>query len=72
MTRKMALTVSVIMLIAISGASAAGPTRVPPHRSAVLGSGQAERSFNFLDSATSTLAAQPNPYRYHGGPKSND
>ena len=72
MTRKMALTVSVIMLIAISGASAAGPTRVPPHRSAVLASGQPEHSFNFLDSATSTLAAQPIPYRYHGGPKSND
>ena len=71
MTRKMALTVSVIMLIAISGASAAGPTRVP-HRSAELASGQAEHSFNLLDSATSPLAAQPNPYRYHGGPKSND
>ena len=72
MTRKMALTVSVIMLIAISGASAAGPTRVPPHRSAELAFGQAEDSFNFLDSATSTLAAKPSPYRYHGGPKSND
>ena len=72
MTRKMALTVSVIMLIAISGASAAGPARVPSHRSAELAFGQAEDSFNFLDSATSTRAAQPNPYRYHGGPKSND
>jgi hypothetical protein len=72
MTRKMALTVSVIMLIATSGASTAGPRRVPPHRSEVLASGQAEHSFNSLDSATSTLAALPNPYRYHGGPKSND
>ena len=71
MTRKMALTVSVIMLIATSGALAAGTARALPHRSAVPASGQALRSFNSFDSAASPSAAEPNAHRYHGGPKSN-
>jgi hypothetical protein len=72
MTNKITLTALIIMLIATSGALAAGTARVLPHRSAVPASGQALRSFNSFDSAASPSAAEPNAHRYHGRPKSND
>jgi len=70
MTTKIALIASV-MLIALSGAAVAGSARVSLHGSAVPASRQSADPFKSFDSAALTSSAQPNAYRYHGGPKSN-
>jgi len=71
MTKKIALTASVIMLIANSansGATAAEKTRSVSR--ATPASENALKRSNSFDSAASTSATGPNAHRYRGGPKS--
>ena len=75
MMRNLALAASVMTLIAISGqafADTAPPSE--PHWSEATGAsdGQAADVFNAFDATGATQADEPNAYRYHGGPKSND
>jgi hypothetical protein len=74
MTKNLALAASVAMLIAISG-QAFAETVTPDTWYAEATSPsdrQAVYAFNAFDSATAAQMAEPNAYRYHGGPKSND
>jgi hypothetical protein len=68
MIKKIALTASVIMLIAISGATAAEKARSVSR--ATPASENALKRSNSFASAASTSATGPNAHRYRGGPKS--
>jgi hypothetical protein len=76
MTKNLALAASITMLIAISGqafARAAGSnTRYWPEATGRSDQQQAVHAFNAFDQPMATQTVEPNPYRYHGGPKSND
>jgi hypothetical protein len=73
--KNLALAASVVMLVAISGqafaATAAPNSRYWPETTGPYNP-QAENSFNAFDSTMTTQTAEPNAYRYHGGPKAND
>jgi len=75
MTKNLALAASITMLIAISGQAFAN-TASPNARylsNATDSSGrQVVNAFNAFDPAMAAQTAEPNAYRYHGGPKSND
>ena len=74
MMKKLALTASIITMVAISGqafARATGSnTRYLPEVAA--SSDQKVVSDAFDDSAMATQTVEPDAYRYHGGPKYND
>ena len=74
MMKKLALTASIITMIAISGqafARATGSnTQYLPE--VATSSNQQAVSDAFDDSAMATQTVEPNAHRYHGGPKSND
>ena len=73
MMKKLALTASIITMVAISGqafARATGSnTRYLPE---VATSSDQQVSGAFDDSAMATQTVEPDAYRYHGGPKYND
>jgi len=75
MTKDLALAASIMMLIAISG-QAFADTAPPNARNWPEATGPSDRqvvhAFNAFDPAMATRPAEPNAYRYHGGPKSND
>jgi hypothetical protein len=75
MTKNIALAASLMMLIAISG-QASAHTATPEAWYSPEATGPADRhvvyAVNAFDGATATDTDQPNAYRYHGGPKSND
>ncbi len=76
MMKNLALTVSIIAMVAISGqafARAAGSnTRYWPE-AANSSDQQLVPAYNaFDDQSTATQTAEPDAYRYHGGPKYND
>jgi hypothetical protein len=75
MTKNLALAASVTMLIAISGQAFADTApknvRYLPEATG-LSDRQVVYAFNAFDPAMATQTAEPNAYRYHGGPKSND
>jgi hypothetical protein len=73
MTKNLALAASITMLVALSGqAFAAAPhARYWPEATG-RSDRQMDRAFNAFDSTMATQTAEPNAYRYHGGPKTND
>jgi hypothetical protein len=75
MMKKLALTASIITMVAISGqafARATGSnTRYLPE--AATSSDQAVSAYDAFDNpAMAAQMVEPNAYRYHGGPKYND
>ena len=75
MTKNLALAASITMLIAISGQAFADTApknaRYLPEATG-LSDRQVVYAFNAFDPAMATQTAEPNAYRYHGGPKYND
>jgi hypothetical protein len=74
MMKKLALTASIITMVAISGqafARATGSnTRYLPEAAT---SDQAVSAYDAFDNpAMAAQMVEPNAYRYHGGPKYND
>ena len=65
MTKKLALTASVIMLVAISDATAAEKASTASRAAPA-----SENALKRLNSFDSSPSAEPNAHRYHGGPKS--
>ena len=75
MTKKFALAASIVTLIAISGqASADTALKNSRYWSEATGPSdrQAVNAFYAFDPAIATQTSDPDAYRYHGGPKSND
>ena len=74
MMKNLALTASIITLVAISGqafARATGSnTRYLPE--AATSSDQVVSAYAFDNPAMAAQMAEPDAYRYHGGPKYND
>ena len=74
MMKKLALTASIITMVAISGqafARATGSnTRYLPE--AATSSDQVVSGYAFDNPAMAAQMAEPDAYRYHGGPKYND
>jgi hypothetical protein len=75
MMKNLALAASVMTLMAISGqafADTAPPSE--PHSSEASGDSDRQIVYtsNAFDLAGATQTDEPNAYRYHGGPKSND
>jgi hypothetical protein len=71
MTKNLALAASIMMLTAISG-QAFADTAAPNARYSPEVTGPSVFAFNSFDRPSVTQATEPNAYRYHGGPKSND
>ena len=73
--KNLALVASVVTLVAISGqafaATAAANSRYWPESTGPYNP-RVENAFNAFDSTMATQTAEPNAYRYHGGPKAND
>jgi hypothetical protein len=75
MTKNLALAASITMLIAISGqafADTASPNARYWSDATDSSDLQVVNAFNAFDPAMAAQTAEPNAYRYHGGPKSND
>jgi hypothetical protein len=75
MTKNLALVASIMTLIAISGQAFAdtAPKNAQNSPEATSSSDrQVVDVFNAFDPANATQTTEPNAYRYHGGPKSND
>jgi hypothetical protein len=75
MTKNLALAASVVMLMATSGQAFASSTAVNRYdrsEAIVRADRQAVDVFNAFDPAMATQTAEPDAYRYHGGPKFND
>jgi hypothetical protein len=80
MTKKLALAASIMTLIAISGQAFAdtAPKNARYWPEATRASGPQIDAFNAFDPVIATQTTdvtqttEPNAYRYHGGPKSND
>ena len=75
MMKNLALAASIMMLIATSGQAFAGtaPKNAQNWPEATSSSDrQVVDAFNAFDPAIAAQTAEPNAYRYHGGPKSND
>jgi hypothetical protein len=69
MMKTIALTASMMVLVAISGQALAGTTASDArHRAHASANPIAMRAYDAVTPAT----AQPNAHRYHGGPKVND
>jgi hypothetical protein len=71
MTNKLALTASVITLIAISGAAVAGSPKTRTPWSAASFAAQAAYYPYPFEPAAPWPVTGPNVRRYHGGPKSD-
>jgi len=75
MTKNLALAASIAMLMTISGqalAETAAPNAWYEPKAASPSAEQAVYAVNAFDRTVATETAEPNAYRYHGGPKSND
>jgi hypothetical protein len=75
MMKNLALTASIIMLVAISGqafARATGSNARYWPEAASSSDQQAVRAYNAFAPAMAAPAVEPNTHRYEGGPKSND
>ena len=75
MTKNLALAASITMLIAISGqafADTASPSARYWSNATDFSDRQVVNALNGFDPAMAAQTAEPNAYRYHGGPKSND
>jgi len=75
MTKNLALAASIAMLMTISGqalAETAAPNAWYESKAASPSAEQAVYAVNAFDRTVATETAEPNAYRYHGGPKSND
>jgi hypothetical protein len=75
MTKNLALAASITMLITISGqafADTASPNGRYWSNATDSSDRQVVNAFNAFDPAMAAQTAEPNAYRYHGGPKSND
>jgi hypothetical protein len=75
MTKNLALVASMMTLIAISGQAFAetAPKNAQNWPEATSNSDrQVVDAFNAFDTAIARQTTEPNAYRYHGGPKSND
>jgi hypothetical protein len=75
MMKNLALAASIMTLIAISGQAFAdtAPKNAQNLPEATSSSDrQVVDAFNAFDPAIATQTTEPNAYRYHGGPKSND
>jgi len=72
MTKKIALTTSILLLTAISGAAAQDGPSVRSRWSPTFVPRQAPSRLNAFDSVAPMSAAESRARRYHGGPKSND
>jgi hypothetical protein len=75
MTKNLALAASITMLTAISGqafADTASPNARYWSNATDSSDRQVVNAFNAFDRAMAAQTAEPNAYRYHGGPKSND
>jgi hypothetical protein len=75
MMKNLALTASIIMLVAISGqafARATGSNARYWPEAAGTPDQQAVRAYNAFAPAMAAPAVEPNTHRYEGGPKSND
>jgi len=75
MTNNLALTASIMMLATISGQALAG-TAAPKAQYWRAATGRSDHlavsAFNAIDPPMATQTIEPNPHRYHGGPKAND
>jgi hypothetical protein len=75
MTKNFALAASIMMLITISG-QASADTAPKSARYWSQATGPSDRqevnAINAFDLAVASQSTEPNAYRYHGGPKSND
>jgi hypothetical protein len=75
MTKNLALVASIMTLIAISGQAFADTAQKNAQNWSEATSSsdrQVVDAFNAFDPAIAAQTAEPNAYRYHGGPKSND
>ena len=72
MTKNLALAASIMMLITISGQAFADTNARYWSEATGPSDRQVVYAFNAFDPAMATQTAEPNAYRYHGGPKSND
>jgi hypothetical protein len=75
MMKNLALVASIVTLIAVSGQAFAdtAPKKAQNWPEATSSSDrQVVHAFNAFDPAIATQTTEPNAYRYHGGPKSND
>jgi hypothetical protein len=72
MVRKIILAASTVVLVAISGQAFAYSVVAPKPAHQVTFEEQAPRAFDAFDRKSAPLAGEPDTYRYHGGPKSND
>jgi hypothetical protein len=72
MTKKVALTASILLFTAISAAAAQDRPGVRSRWSPTFVPRQAASRLNAFDSVAPMSAAEPRARRYHGGPKSND
>jgi hypothetical protein len=74
MTKNLALAASIMTLIAISGQAFAdtAPKSARYWPEATAPADQQVDAFNAFDPAFAAQTTEPNAYRYHGGPKSND
>jgi hypothetical protein len=74
MTKNLALAASIMTMIAISGQAFAetAPKNAPYWPEASGPSDRQVYAFNAFDPAMAMQTTEPNAYRYHGGPKSND
>jgi hypothetical protein len=75
MMKNLALAASIMTLIAISGQAFAdtAPKKAQNWPEATSSSDRKVVDvFNAFDPAIGTRTTEPNAYRYHGGPKSND
>jgi hypothetical protein len=78
MTKNLALAASITMLVAISGPAFARTAAT----NELYGPGPSDRqqaayafdafAYDAFDQAMTTQTAEPDAYRYHGGPKYND
>jgi hypothetical protein len=75
MMKNLALTASIIALVAISGQAFARATGSNTRYSPEVANSsdqQVVHAYDAFDPATATHTVEPDAYRYHGGPKYND
>ena len=72
MTKKMILATLMMLLSTMSKPAFAYSNVAPKAPHEAVSAQRASNAFDVFDQMTSPLATEPNSYRYHGGPKSND
>ena len=72
MTKRITLTALIVLLDAISGQAFAHSNVSPKEPTKVVSHQKASDAFNVFDWTMTRRAAEPDNYRYRGGPKSND